>query len=214
MASTRPGQRFSSMFSASSNCLSSRIWSSTSRMVKSDLSPTISAWRRRIFTPMEWNVPSHGMPSTTPPTMLADSGLHLARRLVGEGDGQNLAGPGAAGRQNMGDAHGEHAGLAGTGAGQHQHRAVGASRPRAAVPGRPRGAQARPLPACARAAMPPGAGPDGAVGSIVRFKGSAKVTDGADSHAPKMASGRGFSPRLGPVSSFRGAKRKPASRNP
>ncbi len=55
---------------------------------------------------------------------LADAVLHLARRLVGEGDGEDLAGPGAAGGENVGDAHGEHAGLAGAGAGQHQHRAV------------------------------------------------------------------------------------------
>ena len=33
-------------------------------------------------------------------------------------------GIGAAGRQDMGDAGGQHAGLAGAGAGQHQHRAV------------------------------------------------------------------------------------------
>ncbi len=32
-------------------------------MVKSLFSPTISAWRRRIFTPIEWKVPSQGMPS-------------------------------------------------------------------------------------------------------------------------------------------------------
>src|SRR4029077_17527420 len=45
---------------------------------------------------------------------------------------------------------------------------------------------------CARAAMPPGAGLGGSMGSIVRFKGSAKVAAVADSHAPKMAPGRGF----------------------
>src|SRR5580698_10985978 len=49
-----------------------------------------------------------------------------------------------------------------------------------------------PAAACARAAMPPGAGAIGSIGSILRFKGSAKVTDGADSHVPKMAPGRGF----------------------
>ena len=32
--------------------------------------------------------------------------------------------PGAAEAENMGDARGQHAGLAGAGAGQHQHRAV------------------------------------------------------------------------------------------
>ena len=55
---------------------------------------------------------------------LADAVLHLARRLVGEGDGQDLARPGAAEAEDVGDAHGQHAGLAGAGAGQHQHRAV------------------------------------------------------------------------------------------
>ncbi len=55
---------------------------------------------------------------------LADAVLHLARRLVGEGDGEDFARPGAAGGKNVGDAHGEDAGLAGAGAGQHQHRAV------------------------------------------------------------------------------------------
>ena len=93
-------------------------------MVKSLFSPTSSAWRRKIFTPMEWKVPSHGMPSTTLADDLADAVLHLARRLVGEGDGEDLAGPGAAEAEDVGDAHGEHAGLAGAGAGQHQHRAV------------------------------------------------------------------------------------------
>ena len=55
---------------------------------------------------------------------LADASLHLARRLVGEGHGQNFARPRAAGGEDVGDTHGEHARLAGAGAGQHQHRAV------------------------------------------------------------------------------------------
>ena len=55
---------------------------------------------------------------------LADAVLHLPRRLVGEGHGEDFARAGAAEAENMGDAHGEHAGLAGAGAGQHQHRAV------------------------------------------------------------------------------------------
>ena len=49
---------------------------------------------------------------------------HLARRLVGEGDGQHLAGIGAAARQNVREAGGQHAGFSGTGAGQHQHGAL------------------------------------------------------------------------------------------
>ena len=55
---------------------------------------------------------------------LADAFLHLARRLVGEGHREDLRGKGAARRQNVGDAGGQHARLAGAGAGQHQHRAV------------------------------------------------------------------------------------------
>ena len=55
---------------------------------------------------------------------LADALLHLARRLVGEGDGEDFARPRAAEVEDVGDAGGQHARLAGAGAGQHQHRAV------------------------------------------------------------------------------------------
>ena len=51
----------------------------------------------------------------------ADALLHLARGLVGEGDGEDLRRPGEAERQDMGDAGSEDARLAGTGAGEHQH---------------------------------------------------------------------------------------------
>jgi len=54
----------------------------------------------------------------------ADALLHLARRLVGEGDGEDLAWPRPPGRQNVGDAGSQDAGLAGAGAGKHQHRAI------------------------------------------------------------------------------------------
>ena len=54
----------------------------------------------------------------------SDALLHLARRLVGEGDGENLRGSRPAEAQNMGDAGGEHPGLAGAGTGQHQQGAV------------------------------------------------------------------------------------------
>ncbi len=54
----------------------------------------------------------------------ADALLHLARRLVGEGDGEDLPGPGSAGGEDVGQPGGQHAGLAGAGAGQHQHRTI------------------------------------------------------------------------------------------
>ncbi len=53
-----------------------------------------------------------------------DPFAHLAGRLVGEGDGQDLVGEGAFGQQDMGEAGGQHAGLAGAGAGEHQQRAI------------------------------------------------------------------------------------------
>ena len=49
---------------------------------------------------------------------------HFACGFVAEGDGQDLAGEGAAGEQDVGEAGGQDAGLAGAGAGQHEHRAV------------------------------------------------------------------------------------------
>ena len=54
----------------------------------------------------------------------ADALLHLARRLVGEGDREDLGRARAAGRQDVGDARGEHARLAGAGAREHQHRTI------------------------------------------------------------------------------------------
>ena len=56
---------------------------------------------------------------------VADPLAHLGRRLVGEGDREDLPGAGLAGRQQVGDPVGEDAGLAGAGAGQDQQRPVG-----------------------------------------------------------------------------------------
>jgi hypothetical protein len=55
---------------------------------------------------------------------LLDAMLHLARRLVGEGDGEDFARPGAAGGEDVGDARGELARLASAGAGEHQNRPI------------------------------------------------------------------------------------------
>jgi hypothetical protein len=51
---------------------------------------------------------------------MADPLLHLARRLVGEGDAEDLAGPGAAGGEDVGETGRQNASLAGTGARQHE----------------------------------------------------------------------------------------------
>ncbi len=55
---------------------------------------------------------------------LADAFFHFARRLVGEGDGEDFRGPRAAEAQDVGDPGRQHPGLAGAGAGKHQHRPV------------------------------------------------------------------------------------------
>ena len=123
---------------------------------------------------------------------LADAMLHLARRLVGEGHGENFARAGAAEAENMGDAHGEHAGLAGAGAGQHQHRAVERldREPLLRIePGEIR--RARPAGARARGDAA-GRGGAAARAGWVCFKGSAKGRNTTDSHWENMAPGRGF----------------------
>ena len=120
----RAGQRLSSMFSACSSCFSSRIWSSTSSTVKLDLSCTSSAWMRRMRPPIEWKVPSHGMPSTAWPSIWPSrSFISRAALLVKVTERISLR-PRPALAQDVGDARGQHAGLAGAGAGQHQNRAV------------------------------------------------------------------------------------------
>ena len=55
---------------------------------------------------------------------LADPRLHLAGGLVGESDGEDLRRPGALVVDQMRQPGGQHPGLAGTRARQHQHRAV------------------------------------------------------------------------------------------
>jgi hypothetical protein len=54
----------------------------------------------------------------------ADALLHFARGLVGEGDGEDFAGPCLALGKDVGKPGGEHAGLAGACTCQHQQRAV------------------------------------------------------------------------------------------
>ena len=56
---------------------------------------------------------------------VADPLAHLRRRLVGEGDREDLAGAGLPGRQQVGDPVGEDAGLAGAGAGEDEQRPAG-----------------------------------------------------------------------------------------
>jgi hypothetical protein len=58
------------------------------------------------------------------PEQQLDALAHLLRGLVRERDGQDLAGPRDVRLHEPGDSVGEHAGLAGAGAGEHQQRPV------------------------------------------------------------------------------------------
>ena len=70
---------------------------------------------------------AEGVECTEPPALhrpadeRRDAILHLARRLVGEGDAQKLAWPRLAGHQDMGKTRGQDPRLAGPRTGQHEH---------------------------------------------------------------------------------------------
>ena len=124
-AKVRGAQRLSSRPSAWMIWRISRTWSSVSRMVKSDLQPgQLGVAAQQLDADrMEGAEPRHALDRLA--DQQADALLHLARRLVGEGDGEDLRGEGEAERQDVGDAGGQHARLAGAGAGQHQDGALG-----------------------------------------------------------------------------------------
>ena len=124
-ASWRAGQRFSSRSAATISCLSSRNWSSVSRIVKFDLQPDqfgVAAQHLGARSRGRCRATACPRPHRR---QLADPLAHFARGLVGEGDGQDLARPGLAGDDQVGEPRGERGGLAGAGAGEHQHRALG-----------------------------------------------------------------------------------------
>ena len=90
-------------------------------MEKVDFSPTWAASRRRIRTQAEWKVDTH-IALARAPDQRGDPLAHLGRGLVGEGDGQDLAGVDVAGGQQVGDPVGQHAGLARARAGDDEQR--------------------------------------------------------------------------------------------
>src|SRR5947207_5543202 len=71
---------------------------------------------------MERAKPRH--PLDNLPHHRADALLHLARGLVGEGDGEDFGWTRAAEREDVGDARGQDARLAGPRAGKHEQRPV------------------------------------------------------------------------------------------
>ena len=76
---------------------------------------------RRIRTQAEWKVDTH-MRSARGTDQLRHPAAHLVGGLVGEGDGQDLPRGGVAGGDQVGDAPGEHAGLARAGPGHDEQR--------------------------------------------------------------------------------------------
>jgi hypothetical protein len=92
MASWRGGQRLSSRFSAWISLLQQADLVVRVEDGEVALQPGELGMAAQQRPPIEWNVPSQGMPSTFAADQHADAVLHLARRLVGEGDGEDLEG--------------------------------------------------------------------------------------------------------------------------
>ena len=74
--------------------------------------------------PIEWKVPSHGMPSTACPIIWPTRSFISRAALLVKVTTRISPGRARPRLQDMRDARGQHPGLAGAGAGQHQHRAV------------------------------------------------------------------------------------------
>ena len=83
----------------------------------------MGASRRRMRTQALWKVITH-IALARGPTRRRHPLAHLGGGLVGEGDGEHLAGLHAPGRQQVGDAVGEHPGLARAGTGDDEQRAA------------------------------------------------------------------------------------------
>ncbi len=124
MAKTRAGHLFSSSFSVSRSCLISRIWSSTSRIVKFALQADHFGVAAQDFhaNRMEGAHPRHALDHLA--DHLPDAQFHLARRLVGEGDGEDFLRPRFAEIEDVRDACRQYPGFPGSRARQHQHRPV------------------------------------------------------------------------------------------
>ena len=75
--------------------------------------------------PIEWKVPSQGMPSATGPTRAPTRSFISRAALLVKVTARMLEGPRLAGGDEMGDARRQHPRLAGAGAGKDQHRPLG-----------------------------------------------------------------------------------------
>ena len=133
---------------------------------------------------MEGAEPRHALDHLT--HHQADAALHLARRLVGEGDRQDLVRPRPPRGENVRDARGQHARFAGAGPGQHQHRPV-QRLDRLPLLGIKVSEIGAPAACKAPAAMPPALGVGGNVSSL-RGSGSGMGSSDQANLTPKMAS--------------------------
>ena len=93
-------------------------------MTKSRDRPIAGASRRSSRAHSAWNVETH-MPVTVGAEQRLDARAHLFGGLVGERDGEHFVRLGVAVADEVGDAAGDDARLAGPGAGEDQQRSVG-----------------------------------------------------------------------------------------
>ena len=108
--------------------------------------------------PIEWKVPSHGMPSTAWPSIWPSRSFISRAALLVKVTERISPRPGAALAEDVGDPRRQHARLAGAGAGQHQHRPVERLHRLALLRIEAGEITAAAADARARAAMPPAAG--------------------------------------------------------
>ena len=90
-------------------------------MTKSRDRPMAGASRRSSRAHSAWNVDTH-MPAAVRAEQRLDARAHFFRGLVGEGDGEHFVRLRVAVADEVGDAAGDDARLAGAGAGQDQQR--------------------------------------------------------------------------------------------
>jgi len=93
--------------------------------VKFDFNPTSSAWAAQHLGAdgMKGAEPLHALDHAA--DQRADALLHLARRLVGEGDAEDLSRPGLARGEDVSKPRRQNTRLSRSRAGQHEHRAFG-----------------------------------------------------------------------------------------
>ena len=123
-ASCRAGQRFSSSRSAWMICLMEPDLVVHIEDGEIGREATSSAWRRKMRMPMEWNVPSQGMPSMAPPTIWPTRSFISRAALLVKVTARISFGRARRVQRMWRDARGQHPRLAGACPRQNENRPI------------------------------------------------------------------------------------------